>query len=152
MTAPVTIRDATASDLETIVDFNCRLAWESEQKELNLQTLRPGVAAALADAAKARYFVAIAGEDIVGQIMCTYEWSDWRNGNLWWIQSVYVRPEFRRQGVFRALYGHVQRLAQQSPGVAGLRLYVEHHNHVAQQVYAELGMKPAGYHVLEAIW
>ena len=152
MSAALTIRPASLDDLDTVVDFNRRLAFESENKELPLETLRAGVAAALADEGKARYFLATAGNHVAGQLMLTREWSDWRNGDLWWIQSVYVPPEFRRQGVFKALYHHVQSLAQSLPHVVGLRLYVEEHNERAQQVYARLGMKPAGYHVLESIW
>jgi GNAT superfamily N-acetyltransferase len=149
---PIAIRDATLADLETIVEFNHRLALESENKTLPREILTAGVAAGLADAAKARYFIAVVNDVLAGQLMLTREWSDWRNGDIWWIQSVYVLPEARRGGVFRALFTHVEQLAKCSPGVVGLRLYVEEHNDVAQRVYASLGMKPAGYHVLETIW
>ena len=94
----------------------------------------------LEDASKGRYWVAVADDRIVGQLMVTYEWSDWRNGNIWWIQSVYVHPDWRRRGVFRALYRNVESLAAATPGVIGLRLYVETGNTRAQQTYAALGM------------
>ncbi len=148
----LTIRAAEPSDLETVVEFNRRLALETEHKELPLATVRAGVAAALADPAKARYFLAMMDGAVVGQLMLTREWSDWRNGDIWWIQSVFVASDARRRGVFTALYRHVERLAQSQAGVIGLRLYVEDHNVTAQHVYAALGMKPAGYRVLETLW
>src|SRR5262245_46248186 len=103
----VTIRDARTDDAPTVVDFNCRLAWETEHKRLNPAVIGPGVDAALGRPEYARYFMAEADGEIVGQMMITYEWSDWRNGLFWWIQSVYVRDDARRRGVFRALYHHV---------------------------------------------
>jgi ribosomal protein S18 acetylase RimI-like enzyme len=146
---PWTIRAATPADAPMVVEFNRRLAEESEGKVLDPAVLTPGVLAGLADRNKALYFVA-EGEGIVaGQIMVTFEWSDWRNGWIWWIQSVYVRHEQRRRGVFRALFEHVEGLARADPGVIGLRLYVENGNHAAQETYARLGMKRAGYFVLE---
>jgi GNAT superfamily N-acetyltransferase len=145
----VTIRRAGPDDWAVIVEFNLRLAAESEGKTLDRALLEPGVAAGLADERKALYFVACEGEQVVGQMMITYEWSDWRNGWFWWVQSVYVRPEARRRGVFRALFEHVVQLARRDPEVIGLRLYVENGNRVAQETYACMGMIPAGYFVLE---
>jgi ribosomal protein S18 acetylase RimI-like enzyme len=107
------------------------------------------VAAVLADPHKGLYFVAEDDVQVVGQVCLTYEFSDWRNGWMWWIQSVYVRPEYRRQGVFRALYEHVYQSAVADPEVIGLRLYVERDNHGAQEVYKRLGMERTGYLVLE---
>ena len=104
-----TVRRAGAADAPTVVDFNCRLAQESEGKTLDAAVLAPGVAAGLADPHKAAYFVAEEGTEVVGQLMLTREWSDWRNGWFWWIQSVYVREDWRRRGIFRLLYEHVQR-------------------------------------------
>jgi ribosomal protein S18 acetylase RimI-like enzyme len=144
-----TLRRADAADAPTIVEFNLRLAEESEGKLLDPAVLAAGVAAGLADPDKALYFVAEEGGVIVGQVMVTREWSDWRNGWIWWIQSVYVRPEARRRGIFRALYNHVQGLAEADPQVIGLRLYVEKENHAAQQTYLSLGMERTGYLVLE---
>jgi ribosomal protein S18 acetylase RimI-like enzyme len=146
---PVTIRRATPADADVVADFNRRLAAESEGKELDGATLAAGVAAGLADPARALYFVAEENGRVVGQTMVTFEWSDWRNGWIWWIQSVYVRPEARRRGVFRSLFQHIQQTAHQDPKVVALRLYVEQNNHPAQKTYLTLGMRPAGYFVLE---
>jgi GNAT superfamily N-acetyltransferase len=147
---PVTIRRATAADAPTIVEFNRLLAEESESKRLDLATLRAGVAAALADPdRKGPYFLAVDGDRILGQLQITFEWSDWRNGWAWWIQSVYVRPEARRGGVFRALYKHVHQLAKRQPDVIALRLYVDRDNHVAQQTYRDMGMEEMNYFMLQ---
>jgi len=146
---PPTLRRAVPADAPTIVEFNRLLAEESEGKVLDPAVLAAGVAAGLADPDKALYFVAEEAGRIVGQLMLTREWSDWRNGWIWWIQSVYVSPEARRRGIFRALYGHVETLASADPQVIGLRLYVEKDNHAAQQTYLSLGMERTGYLVLE---
>ena len=146
------IRPAHTTDCATLVEFNQRLALETEGRRLDTTLLTAGVAALLADSRKGRYFVADAGTELLGQVMHTSEWSDWRNGTLWWLQSVYVRPEHRRRGVFRRLVEHVRQLAQHDPDVVGLRLYVEHDNHPAQEVYQRLGLTPAGYIVLEQTW
>ena len=146
---PPALRRATPADAAVIVEFNRRLAEESEGKALDRGVLAAGVAACLADPAKAVYFVAEDGGRVVGQVMLTTEWSDWRNGWIWWIQSVYVVPEQRRRGVFRALFEHVCRQAREDPGVIGLRLYVEGENRAAQETYARLGMTRTNYHVLE---
>ena len=122
---------ATVDDLETIVDFNIRLAAESEDTRLDRETVRQGVRGLLADAARGAYYVAGA-PGIVGQMMHTHEWSDWRNGDIWWIQSVYVHPDHRRQGVCKALYEHIRERAAADPGVVGVRLYVERENARAQ--------------------
>jgi GNAT superfamily N-acetyltransferase len=146
---PLTIRAATLADAPVVIEFNRLLAQESEGKKLNLSLLAPGVAAGLTDSHKCRYFVAEEDGKVLGQLGVTYEWSDWRNGWLWWIQSVYVRPEARRRGVFRALFKHVEQTARNDPEVIGLRLYVERENHIAQQTYERLGMAETGYFVLE---
>jgi GNAT superfamily N-acetyltransferase len=149
-TMPLTIRQATPADATIIVDFNRRLAAESESKILDPAVVTAGVAAALADPEKkGPYFLAVDGEAILGQMQITYEWSDWRNGWAWWIQGVYVRPESRRRGVFRALYEYVYQLAKQDPEVIALRLYVDRHNSVAQRTYLELGMVSVNYLMLE---
>ena len=136
------------------------MAQETEGKTLQPDTVRAGIEAGLADPAKARYFIAmhdaLAGADTIGvpagTLMLTREWSDWRNGDWWWIQSVYVVPEFRRHGVFAALYRHVEALARATPDVVGLRLYVERDNAGAQAVYERLGMRDAGHRILEALF
>tara|TARA_B100001013_G_scaffold319302_1_gene228110 strand:+ start:149 stop:631 length:483 start_codon:yes stop_codon:yes gene_type:complete len=149
----INIRPATAADLDIIVDFSARLADESEGVELDRETLSAGVRSALEDSSKARYFLAeVAGAggapEVAGQLMITYEWSDWRNGMFIWIQSVYVRAEHRRKGVFKALYNQVTALAA-SPGYCGVRLYVHDGNTSARETYLRLGMVEPHYTVLE---
>ena len=145
------IRPATLEDLEAIVDFNVRLAAETEDTELDRETVRRGVRGLLADGSRGAYYVACQ-RGIIGQMMHTREWSDWRNGDIWWIQSVYVHPDYRRQGVCRALYAHVRARAASDPGVVGLRLYVERENARAQGAYAALGMRPGGYLVMQELF
>lgn len=145
----ITLRQAVLADAAVIVEFNRLLAEESEGKALDVAVLSAGVAAGLADPRKSLYFVAEEDGLALGQIMFTTEWSDWRNGWFWWIQSVYVRPEARRRGVFRALFEHVRQAALTQGDAIGLRLYVERENHVAQQTYRNLGMDAAGYLVFE---
>jgi GNAT superfamily N-acetyltransferase len=146
---PLTIRRAGPADAAIVAEFNQLLALESEGKTLDRDLLRAGVAAGLADPAKSVYFLAEEDGAAVGQMMYTTEWSDWRNGWFWWIQSVYVRPEARRRGVFRVLFEHVHQAARADGHVIGLRLYVERENHVAQKTYQNMGMEPAGYLVFE---
>ena len=143
------VRAATPADAAVVVEFNRLLAEESEGKQLDPAVLAAGVAAQLADPQKGRYFVAEEGGAILGQLGLTFEWSDWRNGWMWWIQSVYVRSDARRRGVFRALFEHVRQAALNDGQVVGLRLYVERENHGAQRTYERLGMQASGYFVLE---
>ncbi len=142
------VRPATLADLETVTDFNARLAEESEGLQLDRDRLRSGVRAVLRDRALGFYLLAESGPEVTGQLALTYEWSDWRNGMFWWLQSVYVRPEFRRQGVLRALYGHMLKLAKER-GVCGVRLYVEQENRVAQEAYRQLGLNQAVFQMYE---
>src|SRR5690348_1018596 len=137
---PLRIRRGTPNDATQVTEFNRLMALETEGKALDRDLLARGVAAGLADPAKALYFLAEDDGEVLGQMMITTEWSDWRNGWIWWIQSVYVRADARRRGVFRALYEHVHGAATQDPHVIGLRLYVEQENLPAQQTYARLGM------------
>ena len=146
------IRAATVDDLETIADFNARLAEETEDTSLDPERVRRGVGALLSDRTRGAYYVACDDGPIVGQIMHTREWSDWRNGDIWWIQSVYVRPEHRRRGVFRSLYAHLKALAESDPGVVGLRLYVEQENHGAQATYVGLGMTQTRYQIMQHLF
>ena len=143
-----TIRDAVPADAETIAAFNAAMAEETEDKPLDEATVLAGVCALLDDPTRGRYWLVEDGARIVGQTMATREWSDWRNGWFWWLQSVYIVPEARRQGVFRALYDHVCEAAR-AAGACGLRLYVEHENTGAQQTYVALGMADAGYAMME---
>ncbi len=150
----ILVRDATAADLDAIVEFNRRLALETEHKVLDTAVLTAGVSRALGDADRLRYWVAQRDDSgpVIGQAAVTREWSDWRNGWIWWFQSVYVASSHRSQGVFRSLYRHIRKTAVESDDVLGLRLYVENANHAAQQTYQALGMKPAGYSVFEEHW
>lgn len=149
---PLIIRAARSEDRAMIVDFNARLAIETEHIVLDRMVLDRGVGAALADPDRLRYWVAERDGRVVGQAAVTREWSDWRDGWLWWFQSVYVLPEFRGRGAFRALHDAIRTAAQQAGDVVGLRLYVEAENHRAQQTYRALGLAPGGYHVFEELW
>lgn len=146
------IRPGTVDDLAVIVEFNNAIAVETEHRQLDIPTLTKGVEALLRDPSKGRYFVAVEGNAIIGQTMFTFEWSDWRNGMFWWIQSVYVRPDRRGSGVFSALYRHIEQLAKQEGGVCGLRLYAEEDNARAQRTYEKLGMVRTGYRVFEVVF
>jgi GNAT superfamily N-acetyltransferase len=150
--APIEIRDATPADAATIAEFNRLLALESENKRLDPHVLACGVRKALERSELCRYFLAEDGGGIVGQTMLTYEWSDWRAGVFWWIQSVYVVPASRGQGVFRALFTHIEALARSTPEVCGLRLYVEQHNAPAIATYSRMGMTPSGHWLYELDW
>jgi GNAT superfamily N-acetyltransferase len=143
------IRTATQNDADVIADFNIRLAWETEALKLDPEVVRRGVAALFTDAGKGIYFIADIDRKIAGQLMITYEWSDWRDGNIWWIQSVYVKEEFRGRGVFRALFEYVEKLAEAAPEVCALRLYMDKHNDQARRVYCKLGMIESSYVVFE---
>jgi len=146
------VRDARPADRATIIHFNAALALESEQKHLDHAVLGLGVDVALANPDHLRYWVAEANGQVVGQTAVTREWSDWRNGWIWWLQSVYVHADHRTRGVFRTLFQHIRNQARAAGNVIGLRLYVEEHNSRAQQTYQALGMKPGGYHVYEDFW
>jgi ribosomal protein S18 acetylase RimI-like enzyme len=143
------IRPATAADAEFLVRGNASMALETEHLSLDLDRLRDGVHSLFEDPARGVYYIAEIDRRRVGQMMITYEWSDWRNGTFWWIQSVWVEPAFRGQGVFKALYGHVEAKARQDGGVCGLRLYVEHENTRAQATYERCGMKRTVYQMFE---
>jgi ribosomal protein S18 acetylase RimI-like enzyme len=143
------IRDARAEDAATIALFNTAIASETEDHILDQEVLARGVDAVLSDSSKGRYWIAEVDGEIVGQIMVTYEYSDWRNGVIWWIQSVYVREDQRRTGVFSSLYRHVESLSRSDEGVAGIRLYVENSNKRAQDTYSSLGMQMRDYRIME---
>ena len=147
----LTIRPAAIDDWATIVEFNTRLARESEGIVLTPRVAEAGVRTLLGDARHGRYFLAEVDGEPVGQIMHTREWSDWRNGEFWWLQSVYVRPEFRRQGIFRRLMQHVVDLARATPGIVGLRLYMADDNRDARRTYERCGFHFEHYVVLEQL-
>lgn len=143
------VRDATPADAPRIIEFQLSMARETEGIELDPVTLARGVGAVFADPALGRYFVAMLDGLVVGSLMITYEWSDWRNGMVWWIQSVFVVPEARGTGVYRRLYEAVQALVRDSAGIRGIRLYVDTRNVNAQKVYERLGMNGEHYRVFE---
>ena len=148
MPEPLTIRPATRADVPHLVDWNAAMAKETEAKTLDRAVLSRGVEGVFDAPRRGFYLVAERDGVAVGSLLVTFEWSDWRCGDFWWIQSVYVVPEARRGGVFRALYAAARERAR-GAGAVGLRLYVETENHRAQRTYAELGMTPCHYLMYE---
>lgn len=148
MSDSLILRRAQTADASVVADFNQAMAWETERKELNLAVVQAGVLAVINEPRRGFYLVAERAGMVVGGLMITYEWSDWRNADFWWIQSVYVRPEARRQGVYAALYREIEARAQ-AVGACGIRLYVENDNQAAMRTYASLGMVDAHYRVME---
>ena len=145
----IQIREGRVEDTAIIAEYNQRMALETENKKLNMDTVMKGVRQGLLQPDKCRFFVAEAQGLVIGQAMITYEWSDWDNRDLWWIQSVYVHSDHRRQGVFTKLYQHIESLARKEDKVRALRLYVKDDNTVGQNVYKNLDMSYSGYHVYE---
>ena len=147
---PLIVRSANAADVPVVVEYNRRLAAETEHTTLDPATVTAGVAAAVADPdRRGPYFLACDGADVVGQMQVTFEWSDWRNGWFWWVQGVYVRADCRRRGVFRLLFDAVIERAKAAGDVIGIRLYVERDNAAAQETYARLGFRGTSYLLLE---
>lgn len=144
------IRDATRADIAFLADCNIAMAYESEKKRLDREVLTRGIVAVFDHPDRGFYLVAERDGTPVGSLLITHEWSDWRNGGWWWIQSVYVAPDARRSGVFSAMYREVEARAHRAEGVIGLRLYVEKENARAQATYAALGMEPAYYSLYQA--
>ena len=142
-------RDANLNDASTIVDFQIAMAAETEDFALDRAVCTKGVRAVFADASLGRYFVGESDGELVASLMITLEWSDWRNGLVWWIQSVYVKPESRRRGVYAGLYDHVKQIAGRDRNVRGIRLYVDKRNRAAQEVYRRLGMNGDHYQMFE---
>lgn len=138
-------------EFETISRFQELMAMETEGLKLDPQTVRKGVSSVFSDPAKGKYFVAADGDTIAGSMLTTYEWSDWRNRSFIWIQSVYVRPEYRGKGLFKQMYGHIKDIVRESAIYAGIRLYVDKENHVAREVYRKTGMNPDHYELYEWI-
>jgi ribosomal protein S18 acetylase RimI-like enzyme len=149
MNEEITIRIAKIEDLNSLVEFNQAMALETEGKHLDPQILRSGVEAVFHDERKGFYVVAESGGAILGGLMITFEWSDWRDNWFWWIQSVYVLPEARGRGVYRGLYDFVKTRARAAKDVCGFRLYVEKENERAQKVYEKLGMAETYYLMYE---
>lgn len=142
------IRKATSEDSEVIVDFQQKMAWETEQMTLVPEIINKGVNAVFLDSTKGQYWVSEENGKIVASLLITFEWSDWRNSNVWWFQSVYVLPEFRRKGIFKSMYQYIKNEAGVNH-IAGLRLYVETNNIRAQKTYESLGMKSEHYKMYE---
>ncbi|TFG42251.1 MAG: GNAT family N-acetyltransferase [Bacteroidia bacterium] len=140
----ILIRQAKPSDASSIIDFQLKMAWETENMKLFPEVVSKGVDTVFRDQSRGRYYVAESDGRVISSLLITYEWSDWRNCNVWWFQSVYVMPEFRRQGVFRKMYNYIRDLAEEQD-IAGLRLYVETKNSRAQKTYEALGMSSEHY-------
>ncbi|MDN4165633.1 GNAT family N-acetyltransferase [Cytophagales bacterium LB-30] len=143
------IRSAQEKDLPQLVAFQLAMALETENLQLDPAVLTQGMQAVLSDANKGAYFVAEMEGKVVGSLMITYEWSDWRNGMVWWIQSVFVDKDFRGKGVYKALYTHIQDLVKADEKIRGIRLYVDKTNTSAQAVYKKLGMNGEHYATFE---
>jgi len=152
MKEQVKIRTARPGDLGTLVGFNQEMARETEGKHLDLEILASGVGAVLEDSRRGFYLVAEISGETVGSLMITTEWSDWRNGDFWWFQSVYVQPKWRKLGVFKALHEEARNRAVHASGVCGCRLYVERDNTSAQAVYARRGFQETDYKMFEDLF
>ena len=144
----ITIRQATINDADIIIRFQQKMAMETEGISLDDNTIDCGVKSVFENPSRGRYYVAEAGGKLVASLMITTEWSDWRNSDIWWFQSVYVIPEARRKGIFRAMYEFIKARAI-SEGIPGLRLYVEKENRRAQDTYTKLGMDGVHYQMFE---
>ncbi len=145
----LSVRTGQEKDIDTLVKFNIALAQETERKQLSPPIVTQGVKILFENPKHGFYVIAEIADEVVGCCMVTYEWSDWRCGLFWWIQSVYVKPEFRRRGIFRKLYEFLKQKASQEQNVCGFRLYVEQSNHAGQNTYAGLGMKENPYKFYE---
>lgn len=143
------IRQANTTDSASIVEFQLAMAWETEKLELHEPTVIKGVAAVFADPAKGIYYVAETDGKVVGSLLTTFEWSDWRNGTVLWIQSVYVRPEYRKRSIFSRLYKHIKELVATNNNLRGIRLYADKTNTSAHGVYEHLGMTAEHYQMFE---
>ena len=152
MTSRISVRKAAEADAEKIMEFNMAMALETEDKQLDPQTVGEGVRALFRHPEYGFYLIAETEGRIAGALMITNEWSDWRNGLFWWIQSVYVIPGYRRRGVYRSMYQAVRQMAENTPEVCGCRLYVEKENTAAQQTYKKLGMSETHYKMYEELF
>ena len=144
----IVIRKAAPSDTPSIIDFQLKMAWETEELKLDPETVKKGVNAVFENNSRGQYYVAEEDGNLIASLLITDEWSDWRNRNVWWLQSVYVLPEYRRRGVFRLMYNHIRLLAEKND-IAGLRLYVETKNSAAKKTYESLGMSSEHYSFYE---
>ncbi|MEA2041184.1 MAG: GNAT family N-acetyltransferase [Bacteroidota bacterium] len=145
----IKIRQAKFIETQTIVDFQLQMAKETEALELDPAIVQKGVESVFNNPGLGQYFVVIIDNQMVASLMITYEWSDWRNSVVWWIQSVFVQPGFRKQGLFRKMYHHIKNLSENDPNIAGLRLYVDLTNENARKVYTAIGMNGNHYQLFE---
>ncbi len=145
----IKIRPGLLFDIDVIADYQEKMAWETEKMKLDLPTVKLGVAAVFDDPSKGKYWLAENDGAVVGCLLTVPEWSDWRNGTVLWIHSVYVRPDFRQHGVYKSLYQHLKTMVESSKDLRGLRLYVDKSNERAQKVYEALGMSGEHYHLYE---
>lgn len=145
----INIRKGILADRDTIARFQVDMAWETERYKLDFDAVMSGVENALKDKSLGEYYVAEVNHKIVGSLFTTYEWSDWRNGTVIWIQSVFVAPDFRKRGVYAMLYNHVKNKVENDATLCGVRLYVDKTNEAAQKVYSRLGMDGEHYRVFE---
>jgi GNAT superfamily N-acetyltransferase len=143
------VREARREEIAVIQAFQLAMAHETEGLKLDEDVLAKGIRAVFDNPEKGKYFIAEMNGVVVGSLMITYEWSDWRCKTIYWIQSVYVVPEYRRKGVYRALYEAIRHMAEKDEGIAGIRLYVDSQNHIAQLTYSRLGMNGDHYKVFE---
>jgi GNAT superfamily N-acetyltransferase len=148
----ISVRLGEVKDVEVLAQANIAMAWETEQKHLDPATIVRGVRTVLSNPQHGFYVIAMKDGQIAGSLMVTFEWSDWRSALIWWIQSLYVQPAFRRCGVFRRLYEFVEARAAQEPDVCGIRLYVQQSNHIAKQAYADAGMRQTTYRIYERLF
>ena len=148
----IIIRYANKDDITIIVNFNTAMAMETEIKIINSETVYKGVNELLNNNENGFYLIAESDGIPAGQLMITKEWSDWRSGEFWWIQSVYIHPDYRKNNIYQKLYNEAIKLAKESKNVCGIRLYVDKDNNIAQKVYAKLGMKESNYLFFEEDW
>ena len=147
----IKIRLGIESDIELLTQFNLSMAKETENLQLNHDIVFSGIASVMKDKSLGFYLIAELDNEIAGSLLITYEWSDWRDGLFWWIQSVYVKPQFRRSGIYKNLYYYVKQLSKSHPNIRGFRLYVEESNHLAQMAYESLGMHATHYKLYEEV-
>jgi len=145
----IQIRKGEDSDRDAIARFQIAMAWETENYKLDYETVSEGVRAVMNNENLGSYYVAVADKKVVGSLLTTYEWSDWRNGTVLWIQSVYIDSSFRKRGVYATLYSHVKAFAEADKSLKGIRLYVDESNQKAMEVYTRLGMNGEHYRVFE---
>lgn len=146
---PIEIREGKIEDRDLIARFQVEMAWETECYQLDYDIVTKGVEAVLTNPAYGIYYVAVVDNQVVGSLLTTYEWSDWRNGTVLWIQSVFIDPNFRKSGVYNQLYSYIRKMVDADASLKGIRLYVDETNERAREVYRRLGMNGEHYRVFE---